>query len=106
MSLLAVALRVSKKQSVILDGHSLQVRLLHPMPPPPIVVGAVDPSKLLAKYLPVTFVDEELAQYLKEPSGKDIIKVSRSRSPSVAMIIFRGVPGKQHDSVYYIFVYS
>lgn len=88
-----VALRVSKKQSVVLEGQSIQVKLLQPMPPPPIVVGAVDPNKLLAKYLPMIFDDAELADYLKEPSGKDIVKVSRSRSPSVAVIVFSGVPG-------------
>jgi len=85
----------------------VQVRLLNPAPPPPIVVGEVDPNKLLAKYLPITFVEEDLADYLKEPSGKEILKVSRSRSPSVAMVVFSGVPGRQHHAVvqYLIYLY-
>lgn len=89
---------------MILDGHSLQMNLLQPMPPTPIVVGKTDPFRLLAKCLPVKFSDLELNEYLQKPSGRDVRKVTRCRGPSVAVIVFSGEPGKycKYTSEYYI----
>ena len=102
MIIFVVANRVCKRGPLLLRDETVIVQLLNPAPPPPIVLGDIDSTRLLAKLLPPGITFDKMKTYLEKASGSEIIKWTIGVKQSTALFDFSTTPGKNFINLYVV----
>jgi len=74
--------------------------MLKPAPPPPIIVGETDKTKLLVGDLPANFEEEKLKSFLEKAAGCQINHFIHGPLPDLVLLDFSRTPSE------YIFTVS